>query len=98
MNIARQSGRCRVMMSFLPSAAIFCELQLVHETGYFLPQPTTLEDSWRQVTRRRKNSYFRMPYVSKNPCVKFYSTFINIGVVLTLFRGFTGKKLFASRG
>jgi len=30
--------------------AMFCELQLVHETGYFLPQPT-LEDRWQQVTR-----------------------------------------------
>jgi len=36
-------------MSFLPSVAIFCELQLVHETGYFLPQPT-LEECWQQVT------------------------------------------------
>jgi len=41
--------RTRCTMSFLPSIAMFCELQLVHETGYFLPQPT-LEDSWQQVT------------------------------------------------
>jgi len=36
-------------MSFLPNIAIFCELQLVHETGYFLQQPT-LEECWHQVT------------------------------------------------
>jgi len=44
--------RCKSIkcnMSFLPSVAMFCELQLVHETGYFLPQPT-LEDCWQQVT------------------------------------------------
>jgi len=35
-------------MSFLPSVAMFCELQLVHDTGYFLPQ-TSLEERWQQV-------------------------------------------------
>ena len=39
----------RLTMSFLPSISIFCELQLVHETGYFLPQQT-LEEHWQQVT------------------------------------------------
>jgi len=36
-------------MTSLPSVAIFCELQLVHETGYFMPQPS-LEECWHQVT------------------------------------------------
>jgi len=27
---------------------MFCELQLVHDTGYILPQPT-LEERWHQV-------------------------------------------------
>jgi len=35
-------------MSFLPSAQIFRELQVVHDTGYFSAM-TSLEDRWHEV-------------------------------------------------
>jgi uncharacterized protein YfbU (UPF0304 family) len=35
-------------MDILPSGNIFRELQVVHETGYFISQ-SSIEDQWQQV-------------------------------------------------